>query len=75
MNAKKAKKLRKMARSMVDETAQREKKPIVPRALLVDPRHEIRTKTHGIHRVTAINDPYSDRGVTRWLKKEMRNGT
>jgi hypothetical protein len=69
MNSKKAKKLRVMARQMVNETAQMAEAPPQARGLMAHPRHEQRAKEEGFAHVTAVNSPHSDRGVYRWLKK------
>jgi hypothetical protein len=68
LNAKKAKKLRAMARQMVTETAKMAEAPPQARGLMINPKHEQRFKEMGASRVSAVNAPHSDRGVYRWLK-------
>lgn len=58
-----------MAASMTEAQEQQTGKPTPPRNLLITKPHEVRLKTHGVHHVTAINDPHTDRAIGRWLKR------
>lgn len=72
MNQKAAKKLRRMARQMaMAQVAQTGDSPPAKR-LMVLPEHEKRFKFQGhAQGVTAVNDPRTERGINRWLKKHV----
>lgn len=70
MNQKKAKLLRKMARQMSFNPETNEAMPA--RRLMVLPAHEKRFKfQNSVQGITAVNDPRTTRGVTRWLKRNF----